>query len=141
MIDSYKSEMDQDELLAAGILQLEKRPEDIKHAAATLRQHWLKSKQQFEECFATRLCSNSYPPGTLVLVRNSEVEKSLNRKMAPRYDGPYEVIRRTTGGSYMLAELDGTARKQAVAAFRIIPYVSRTDLRLKQLEAATHLEP
>jgi hypothetical protein len=58
-------------------------------------------------------------------VRNTRVEKELDRKTKPRYLGPFEVVRRTTGGSYVLKELDGTISKRGVAAFRLLPYHSR----------------
>ena len=32
------------------------------------------------------------------------------------------VLRRTTGGSYLLAELDGAVSRLRYAAFRLIPY-------------------
>ena len=35
------------------------------------------------------------------------------------------VLRRTTGGSYLLAELDGAVSRLRYAAFRLIPYYSR----------------
>ena len=54
----------------------------------------------------------------------------LNRKTKPRYLGPYEVCRRTQGGSYVLKELDGTILRQGVAAFRLLPYVSRHNKKL-----------
>jgi hypothetical protein len=66
-----------------------------------------------------------YKFGELVLVRNSEQETRLNRKTKPRYLGPYEVCRRTKGGSYVLKELDGTILREGVAAFRLLPYISR----------------
>ena len=71
-----------------------------------------------------------YKPGELVLVRNSEVEVRLNRKTKPRYLGPYEVCRRTEGGSYVLKELDGSILQQGVAAFRLLPYISRYNKKL-----------
>ena len=36
--------------------------------------------------------------------------------------GPYQVIRQTQGGSYILAEMDGSLLKHHVAAHRLIPY-------------------
>jgi hypothetical protein len=49
----------------------------------------------------------------------------LNRKTKPRYLGPFEVDRRTKGGSYVLKEMDGANLRQAVAAFRLYSYISR----------------
>ena len=54
----------------------------------------------------------------------------MNRKTKPRYLGPYEVVRRTMGGSYVLQELDGTTLIEGAAAFRLLPYVSCHDKAL-----------
>ncbi len=48
-----------------------------------------KSKEQFERRYTKRLRRKSYEGGEMVLVRNSEVEKELDRKSKPRYLGPY----------------------------------------------------
>ena len=133
LVDGFTKNMATEDLLALRIRQLEKRPEDVEAAANTLKKNRLKSKEQFEKRFLRRLIKDSYPPGTLVLVRNNTIEKSMNRKHKPRYNGPYEVVRRTTGGSYILQELDGTVWRQGIAAFRIIPYISRRDSRLHDL--------
>ena len=117
MTYAYKDNMSTADLLAVRIRHLAKMPEDLEKAARTLRKHRLQSKEQFEKRFLRRLVKDSYPPGTLVLVRNNTVEKSMNRKHKPRYNGPYEVVRRTTGGSYILQELDGTVWRQGIAAF------------------------
>ena len=58
-----------------------------------------------------------YQSGDLVLVRNTAVEKELNKKTKPKYLGPYEIDRHTKGGSYVLKEMDGTILCQGVAAF------------------------
>lgn len=134
MIDNYESGMSTTDLLASRIRQLQKKPDDLEKAAITLREHRLRSKEQFERKFQARLVQRTYSPGSLVLVRNTTIEKELNKKSKPRYLGPYEVVRARTGGdAYILRELDGTIWKQSVAAFRLIPYISRNDKRLHLL--------
>ena len=96
------------ELLALRIRQLERHPEDVERASNILKQTRIASKEQFEKRFSTRLTRTEMPPGSLVLVRNTTVEKELDRKSKPRYLGPYKVLRRTQNGSYALTELDGT---------------------------------
>ena len=44
--------------------------------------------------------------------------------MKPRYLGPMVVLRRTTGRSYLLAELDGAVSRLCYTAFWLIPYYS-----------------
>lgn len=125
MIDGYTSGMSSSDLLALRIRQLERRPEDIRKASETLRNARLRSKAQFEKRFHRKLRRKMYSSKDLVLVRNTMVEKELNRKHKPRYLGPFEVDRRTKGGSYVLKELDGTILRQGVAAFRLLPYIGR----------------
>ena len=40
------------------------------------------------------------------------------------------VLRRTQGGSYILAELDGSVSKLRYAAFRLLPYYSQSKTRI-----------
>ena len=130
LVEGFRSGMSSVDLLVLRMRQLERRQEDISAAAKALAKARFKSKEEFEWKYRRRLRREFYKPGELVLVRNSEVETRLNRKSKPRYLGPYEVCRRTEGGSYVLKELDGSVLQQGIAAFRLLPYVSRHDKKL-----------
>jgi transposase InsO family protein len=125
LVDGFTSGMSSVQLLALRMRQLERRPEDLAAAAAALKKARFKSKEEFEWKYRKRMRKEFYKSGELVLVRNSEQETRLNRKTKPRYLGPYEVCRRTKGGSYVLKELDGSILHEGVAAFRLLPYISR----------------
>jgi len=63
------------------------------------------------------------------------------RKTKPRYLGPYEVVRQTKGGSYILMEMDGHIGRQGYAAFRLLPYITRFDKKeLQRLLQTRHDE-
>ena len=130
LVEGFRTGMSSVDLLTLRMRQLERRQEDIDAAAKALVKARFKSKEDFEWKYRRRLRREFYRPGQLVLVRNSEVETRLNRKTKPRYLGPYEVCRRTEGGSYVLKELDGSILQQGIAAFRLLPYVSRYNKKL-----------
>ena len=88
-------------------------------------------------------------------MRNTAIEKALNRKMRPRYFGPMIVLARNMGGAYILCDLDGTLLHAPVAAFRVIPYFARREInapdldlfidisteRMRELEHSTAADP
>jgi hypothetical protein len=85
----------------------------------------LRSVQEFEERFSNTIHNYRLEPGTLVLVRNTRIEKELNRKSKARYLGPMIVVKQNDMGAFTLAELDGAVRLLKVAQFRVIPYAPR----------------
>ena len=122
LVQGFQSNMSSEDLLALRIRQLQKKPEDIARAAEVLRQTRMNSKQHFEHKFAHRLRKEAFQPGDLVLVRNTAIERELNRKHKPRYLGPYEVVRQTHNGAYVVKELNGNISRESIAAFRLLSY-------------------
>jgi hypothetical protein len=133
MVEGFHANMDAAEFLSLRIRQIERRQEDLDRAAKTLRKARFKSKAQFEHKFRLRMHHGTFRKGDLVLVRNTRIEKELNRKTKPRYLGPFVVERQTKGGSYVLREMNGVLSKRGVAAFRLVPYISRDSSILPSL--------
>jgi hypothetical protein len=134
MVDGFRSGLSTSKLLTLRIRQLQRHQEDIDKAADTLKKARFKSKQQFERRFRKRLQRKHYSPGELVLVRNSRLDSTIGRmKTEPRYLGPYEVVRRTQRGAYVLKELDGAEHAEHYAAFRLLPYIRRNNPILYRL--------
>jgi hypothetical protein len=118
------------ELIALRARQLRKRPEDLDAIKERVLKSRYASVRQFEEKFANTIHNYDLRPGDLVLVRNSRVEMSLDRKSKPRWFGPLIIVRKTAGQSYIFAELDGSVSQTRYAAFRLIPYYSRSRLSI-----------
>ncbi len=66
------------------------------------------------------------------MVRHTQIEKALNRKMRPRYIGPYMVLFRNWGGAYVLCELDGAVLDRPIAAFRVVPFAARKKIAITE---------
>lgn len=114
------------ELLAIRVRQLQKRQADLDGIHDRLLKSRHASAQQFEKQYQNTIKDHDFGPGRLVLVRNAGADSDLASKTRPRYYGPMVVIRRSRNGAYRLAELDGAVSKLRYAAFRLIPYLSRS---------------
>ncbi|KIN99728.1 hypothetical protein M404DRAFT_154448, partial [Pisolithus tinctorius Marx 270] len=110
------------ELIAWHAHQLQKHQDDLDQVHDNVLCTRFQSIQQFEIIFQHHIKDHNFTPSTLMLVRNSHVEKELNQKMKLWYTGPMVILCWTTGGSYLLAELDGSISKLCFTAFCLLPY-------------------
>ncbi|GLB43661.1 putative integrase core domain containing protein [Lyophyllum shimeji] len=147
--DSVLSSTD---LIARRAVALQKRSEDLTKLHSDVYAARKKAALRFELQHARTIRNFDFKPGSLVLMRNTKIEKSLNRKMRPRYIGPLIVVSRNKGGAYIICELDGSVLHRPVAAFRLLPYFARRSIpfpitaididtnRLRELEETNLLD-
>ena len=98
-------------LIAWQARQLQKCQEDLELIRERIFKARFESVKHFKATFKNQIKDFDFHPGSLVLVCNTCVEKELNQKTKPWYLGPMVVLRWTTGGSYLLAELDGAVSR------------------------------
>jgi hypothetical protein len=115
-----------DELLAACARQLQLRQADLDKIHDRILKSRFASVKQFKKQYQNTIKDHDFGPGSLVLVRNAGADAELANKTKPRYCGPMVVVRRARNGAYRLAELDGAVSKLHYAAFRLVPYFSRS---------------
>ena len=122
------------DLITRRAVALQKRREDLERLHSKVLQARLDAATRFEKEHAATIKDFDFKLGELVLIRNTAIEKALNRKMRARYLGPLIIISRNKGGAYILAELNGALLDRPVAAFRVIPYFARKNIDLPPLE-------
>ncbi|EPQ52315.1 hypothetical protein GLOTRDRAFT_47682 [Gloeophyllum trabeum ATCC 11539] len=121
-----------EDLIVRRAIALQKRDAQVERLHSRVLQHRIEGARRFERDHAATIRDFNFKRGDLVLVRNTKIEKSLNRKMRPRYLGPLITVSRNRGGAYILAELDGTLFDRPFAAFRVIPYLARKSITLPE---------
>ncbi|ETW75500.1 hypothetical protein HETIRDRAFT_330546 [Heterobasidion irregulare TC 32-1] len=123
------------DLIARRAIALQKRRADLARLRTAVIAARVKAAIRFETDHQATIRAFHFDLGDLVLIRNTAIEKALNRKMRPRYLGPLLVISQNRGGAYILAELDGSVLDRPIAAFRVIPYFARKKLDIPDLDA------
>jgi hypothetical protein len=118
------------DLISRRAITLQKRSADINNLYSKVYQARLKAARWFEQDHLRTLKNFDFQRGSLVLMRNTQIEKSLNKKMRARYIGPLIVVSHNYGGAYILAELDGTVLHRPIAAFRLLPYFAHKSIPL-----------
>jgi hypothetical protein len=118
------------DLISRRAIALQKRREHLRDLRDKVVASRKLAAQRFEQENYHTIRDFDFKRGSLVLIRNTAIEKALNRKMRARYLGPLIVVLRNRGGAYVLCELDGTVLDRPVAAFRVIPYLARQSIPL-----------
>ena len=120
------------DLIARRAIALQRRQEQLAQLHEDVYRARVQAAKKFERDHATVIRDFNFKPGDLVLMRHTQIEKSLNRKMRPRYTGPLIVVARNRGGAYIICELDGTVFHRPIAAFRLLPYLARKTIHLPE---------
>ncbi|THH06593.1 hypothetical protein EW146_g9565 [Bondarzewia mesenterica] len=122
------------DLIAHCAIALQKCKFDLAALHSKVYEARIQAVMKFECDHVATIHDFDFQPGSLILMRYSAIEKSLNHKMRPRYTGPLVVISRNLSGAYILCELDGSVYDCLVTAFHIIPYFARQSILLPDLD-------
>jgi hypothetical protein len=123
------------ELIGYRARALIKHREDVQRARETVHAEKIKRALDFDKNHQRLIKNYNFRYGDLVLIRDSAMAKSLSGKMYNKWMGPCIVLRRTKGGAYICAELNGAVFGERIARDRVIPYLAR-----KRIQVPDHLD-
>ena len=110
-------------LIATHTVVLQKWCIHLAKLASNIYSMCIKAAICFEQEHTSTITNYNFKLRDLVLIQNTAIEKSLNRKMCARYIGPLIVISHNRGGAYIISELNGSVFDHLIATFHVIPYI------------------
>ncbi|KNZ78245.1 hypothetical protein J132_01223 [Termitomyces sp. J132] len=113
------------DLIARRAIDLQRCQENLDHLHSQVSSACCLAAIRFETEHAATICDYNFKTGDLILMRNTRIEVTHNKKMKPCYLGPLVVISCNCGGAYIVCELDGSVLHRPVAAFCLVPYFAR----------------
>ncbi|EJC98543.1 uncharacterized protein FOMMEDRAFT_96021 [Fomitiporia mediterranea MF3/22] len=123
------------ELIITQACQLQKCLANLQAITECVHADQIASLQQFEETYKHLIKDFNFEPSQLVLIHNSKSQMDLGQKAKLYYLRPYIVVCHTQGGSYIVAELDGSVSCLHITVFCLVLYFAYTTLSI----LVTHL--
>ena len=105
------------DLIAQHTVTLQKCQSHLAALASDVYTAQIKAAICFKQEHAATIVEYNFKLGDLVLIRNTAIKKSLNRKMHARYLSPLIIISQNKGGAYIISKLDGSVFDRPIAAF------------------------